>query len=191
MDKIIAITGGIGSGKSSVSKIIKSLGYKVFSADEVYASLILNKDFVLSIYNALGIKTASEDFDRKLVAEKVFNDSEKLKILNDITHPAVMKKLLELSKSCKGVVFNEVPLLFESGYESAYDNIIVVKRSLGDRVKSVSLRDNLDESEVLLRINNQFDYENNLNIEHTLIVNDGSLSELESKVKVAIEKVIK
>lgn len=191
MDKLIAITGGIGSGKSSVSKIIKSLGYKVFSADEVYASLLLDENFVLKVYNALDIKTSSTVFDRKLVAEKVFNNSDYLKKLNDITHPAVMEKLFSLSSACRGVVFNEVPLLFESGNEKKYDEIIVVKRSLAERVKAVSLRDNLDKEEVLLRINNQFDYENNLINEHTLIINDGSLSDLEVKVKVALEKIIK
>ncbi len=189
MGKIIAITGGIGSGKSSVSKIIKSLGYKVFSADEVYSSLLLDKDSVKTIYNALNVTSDSYEFNRKLVADKVFSNKESLQKLNDITHPIIMKKMLELS-SGEEVVFNEVPLLFEGGYEKFYDNVIIVIRDINSRVNSVALRDGLSKEEVLLRINNQYNYENKLNKAHTVIVDDGSLEELTSKVKVALEKII-
>ncbi len=191
MNKLIAITGGIGSGKTSVCKIIKSLGYKVFSADETYSELLNDKSFVKTIYDALDIKSNNYVFDRKLVANKVFNDNNCLKKLNDITHPLIMKKMLENSKKESGVIFNEVPLLFESGYQNHYDGIIVVKRSLEDRVNSVTKRDGISKNDVLARINNQFDYENKLNIEHTLIVNDGSLDKLTSSVKVVLEKIVK
>ena len=191
MNKLIAITGGIGSGKTSVSKIIKSLGYKVFSADETYSELLNDKSFVKTIYDALDIKSTNYVFDRKLVANKVFNDNDCLKKLNDITHPLIMKKMLENSKNESGVIFNEVPLLFESGYQNLYDEIIVVKRSLEDRVNSVTKRDGISKNDVLARINNQYDYENKLNIEHTLIVNDGSLDKLTSSVKVVLEKIVK
>ena len=74
MNKIIAITGGIGSGKSTVSKIIKDLGYKVYSADEIYKELIKDKNFVKEIYKALDIKTDDFIFDKNLISSRVFKN---------------------------------------------------------------------------------------------------------------------
>ncbi|MBO5888728.1 MAG: dephospho-CoA kinase [Clostridia bacterium] len=190
-NKLIAITGGIGSGKSTVSKIIKDLGYPVFSADEVYKNLIKNKDFVKKIYDGLGIESNSYNFDKSLISSKVFNDKEMLKKLNEITHPEVMNELIKLSKEKGGVVFNEVPLLFESNFESLYDTVIIVVRNLNDRVSSVALRDNISKEEVLLRVNNQINYENIKSNAHTLICNNGSLSELAVKVKAVIDNIVK
>ena len=85
MDKIIAITGGIGSGKSTVSQIIKELGYKVFSADEVYGELLKDEKFVKNIYKTLEIETDSLVYDRDLVSSKVFNNKEMLEKLNSAT----------------------------------------------------------------------------------------------------------
>lgn len=189
--KLVAITGGIGSGKSTVSNIIKNLGYPVFSADEVYKNLIKEKVFVKKIYDALGIESNDYDFNKALISSKVFNDKEMLKKLNEITHPEVMNELIKLSKEKGGVVFNEVPLLFESNFESLYDKVIIVVRNLNDRVSSVALRDGLTEKDVLLRVNNQINYENIDNNAHTLISNDGSLEELAVKVKAVIDSIVK
>ncbi len=189
--KLIAITGGIGSGKSTVSKIIKELGYTVFSADEIYSNLILDENFVKSIYEVLNIKTDDYVFDKKLVGEKVFSSKEMLKKLNDFTHPVIMEKMISLSKEAGGIVFNEVPLLFESGFENSYDDIIVVVRNLEDRLSSVAIRDKVSESEVLQKVKNQVNYENYINNAHTLINNDGNLVELSKKVKEVVGGIIK
>lgn len=191
MDKLIAITGGIGSGKSTVSSIIKSFGYKVFSADEVYKNLINDSGFVKNIYNALEIKKDDLVFDRELISKKVFNNKEALTRLNAVTHPAIMDKMLNLSKAEKGIVFNEVPLLFESGYEKLYDKVIVVTRDEKARVEAVAKRDNVSPSDVQKRINNQINYENISFNAHTLIVNNGSLNELTDKVKAVISEIVK
>ncbi len=189
--KLIAITGGIGSGKSTVSKIIKDLGYTVFSADEIYSELILDKSFVKSIYDVLEIKSNDYVFNKKLVGEKVFSNKEMLKKLNEFTHPVIMDKMISLSKEVGGTVFNEVPLLFESGFENLYDEIIIVKRNLEDRLSSVAVRDNVSASEVLLKVKNQVNYENYINNAHTLINNDGDLVELSKKVKEVVSGIIK
>ncbi len=189
--KLIAITGGIGSGKSTVSKIIKDLGYPVFSADEVYKNLIKEKAFVKKIYDALGIESQDYSFNKELISSKVFNDKSLVKKLNDTTHPAVIGELIRLSKESGGIVFNEVPLLFESNFENLYDKVIIVTRNLKDRVLAVASRDGLSEKEVLLRVNNQINYENINNNAHTLISNDKSLEELTNKVKAVIDSIVK
>ncbi len=190
-NRIYAITGGIGSGKSTVSKIIKDSGFEVFSADEVYKELLLSKDFVKSIYDALSIKTDDYVFDTKLVSSKVFNDKKLLKKLNETTHPIIMQKLIEKSKKIDGVCFNEVPLLFESGYENLYSGVIVVKRDVALREKDVIKRDNITKEEFTKRLNSQFNYKNLDEKLHTVITNDGDFKELELKVKAVLGEIIK
>ena len=149
MKKVYAITGGIGSGKSAVSSIIKELGYPVFSADEVYASLLKNNNFSKQIYTLLGLQfNIEKGFDRKEIANVVFNNEEKLKLLNAFTHDKVMAELKRLNDSETGIVFNEVPLLFEGGYQNMYDGVIVVYRNLEDRINAVVSRDNVSRKEV-------------------------------------------
>ena len=187
-NKLIAITGGIGSGKTSVSKVIKSLGYTVFSADEVYKELILDKKFVKKIYKVLDLKTTETTFNKDVVSKKVFENNLYLKKLNKLTHPVVMKTLINKSKKVKGLVFNEVPLLFESGYEGLYDNVIVVLKNLNERIELIKVRDNLTEVEIKSRINNQFNYENLNKDAYTIIDNNGDLESLSVKVRAVIEK---
>jgi dephospho-CoA kinase len=191
INKIIAITGGIGSGKSSVIETIKSLGYVCFSADEVYKNLLLDKTFVKGVYNVLNIENAPDVFDRELVSSLVFSNKELLKKLNDYTHPIIMETMISNSKKIGGVVFNEVPLLFESGYENLYDNVIVVCRDKNSRINAVVNRDGLSVEAVENRIKNQLDYENISLSAHTILRNDGSLEELSGKVKAVISEIIK
>ena len=193
-NKLIAITGGIGSGKSAVCKILKDFGYSVFSADEVYAELLNDLSFVKEIYNALNIENAPDFFDRNLVSKIVFNNKEKLNVLNKITHNKIMKNMLNLSQSIvakDGVVFNEVPLLFESGFESVYDGVLVVVRDVNLRIQSIIERDNLTLDQAISRINSQFNY-NNLNYStYTIINNDADFDSLAKKCRVILNEIIK
>ena len=186
---LIAITGGIGSGKSQVSTLLKRWGYTVYSADEVYAELLSCSEFVKQIHQAVGVEDNSPALNRKAVSNAVFASPEKLAVLNNLTHSKIMERLMDLSKN-KGVVFNEVPLLFEGGFESFYDKVIVVTRPLDMRVQSVIERDGLTREEVLKRIKNQFDYAKITNTKHTVIVNDLTLQSLEDKVKVALNEIL-
>ena len=193
-NKLIAITGGIGSGKSAVCKIFKDFGYSVFSADEVYNELLNDLSFVKEIYNALNIENAPDFFDRNLVSKIVFNNKEKLNVLNKITHNKIMKNMLNLSQSIvakDGVVFNEVPLLFESGFESVYDGVLVVVRDVNLRIQSIIARDNLTLDQAISRINSQFNY-NNLNYStYTIINNDADFDSLAKKCRVILNEIIK
>lgn len=190
--KIIAVTGGIGAGKSTVIAVIKSLGYKVFGADETYKKLLKNGEFKRKIYSAIGLKYGGR-FYKKQVAAAVFSDGEKLKALNAVTHGEIMRVMLKNSKNAlavakNGLVFNEVPLLFEGGYESLYDGVIVVTRKKEDRIAAVAARDKTDEKNVIARINNQTDYEKKDLTAYTLIENDGDMRSLSEKVEEAVEK---
>lgn len=177
----IAITGGIGSGKSTVTKIIKDLGYPVVSCDNVYTELLNDNAFLTILSNEFGdILDDCGKLDRKKLASITFNDFVKLQKLNEITHPAIMERVM---KECDKheVCFCEVPLLFECGYEKLFDETIVLLRDIDKRIKSTIERDKLSKEEIAKRIKSQFDYKN-LNLDkYHVIVNDSdklSLAEL-------------
>ncbi len=155
----IAITGGIGSGKSTVAEIIANQGFTVISCDEIYNNLLQSKDFLNRLYEEFGNVLADDgNLDKKKLSEIVFSDKEKLKRLNELTHPAIMNEAIK-RMSGKGIFFCEVPLLFECGYEKLFDKIIVVLRDASERVSAIVNRDKIEEKEAYSRINSQIDYE--------------------------------
>ncbi len=154
----IAITGGIGSGKSTVASIIAEQGYQVISCDDVYRRLLESEAVVELLAKEFGDIINFGKLDRKKLADIVFCDEKKLQRLNEITHPLIMEEVFKLMRE-KSIAFCEVPLLFESGYEKYFDGVIVVLRDKNERVNSVVKRDNIPKNAVLSRICNQFDYE--------------------------------
>lgn len=189
MRKVIAVTGGIGSGKSTVISLIEKYGYTVISADETYKKLLENPEFVKGVHESVGLKSESAVLEREKVSALVFNDREKLAALNAFTHSKIMDKMFEESKGLS-VVFHEVPLLFESGYQDRYDNVLIVKRPDDLRIEGIKKRSGLSEEEIIKRIKNQCDYENFQSFRHTVIINDGTLDELAVKVKAVINEMV-
>ena len=196
MNKIIAITGGIGSGKSTALKIIENLGYKSFSADKIYSELILEKDFIYEISSALGISVLLVDgktcLNKVEISSKVFSDKEKLKRLNSITHPKIMQRMIDSAKAQNGLVFCEVPLLFEGGFEKLFDYVFIIKRNDKARFESASLRDGKTTKQIEEIAKNQFDYAKIQENAHTLIIeNNGNETALAEKIELAIKNIQK
>ncbi len=190
--KIYAITGGIGSGKSLVIQYLSKKGYITYSADEIYDLLLKDDCFVYEIYKVLQIPYKKGDkFNRELVSKVVFNDKTKLNLLNDFTHKKIMTKMLALSKNHNLLVFNEVPLLFESGFENLYDGVIVIVRDTAERINAVIKRDGKTKEQVENIIKNQFDYDKISQKKHILIVNDGDIKSLYSKVDEILSEIEK
>lgn len=192
----IAVTGGIGSGKTSVCEIIKNLGFPVFSCDEVYSELLRDEAFVCAVSELVGVLTAKKDghtvIDRRAVSQKIFSNGELKKKLDNFTHPLIMKTLLsKMSAVGSGPVFAEVPLLFEGGFENLFDKIVVVIRPLESRIAAVEARSGMSRQEVFSRIKNQFDYEKISETAHTLICNDSDFEELKKRVSAALRDIVK
>lgn len=188
----VAVTGGIGSGKSTVIGMIRKMGYPVFSADEISRTIYADPRIQEKIERHFPECISEMGIDRAKLSGIVFSDKDRLEMLNSITHPAIMENLfLEMEKSTSVLVFAEVPLLFEEGYERRFDQVIVVLRDRESRIASVQVRDGLSKEEVVARIKNQFDYEKNKIIAHTLIYNDGDLNALYQKVERAINEIKK
>ncbi len=194
MKKLIAITGGIGSGKSLLTDYFASLGYAVLSADEIYSDLLKDEYFVKGICDAVGVLAVLVNgrytLDRKAVAEKVFGNPAERKKLDDFTHGAIMREMFSRANDCSGVVFCEVPLLFESGYDKYFDCVIVVFRNENERISSVVSRDNKSEELVKEIIKNQYDYSKLAENGHTIFVeNNGTPRFLYEKANEIIEKI--
>ena len=188
--KKIAVTGGIGSGKSTVMKIIAGKGYPIFSCDEIYSQLTSDSDFLNILRHSFGdILNSDGTLDRKKLSEIVFNNPAKLAELDKITHPAIYKEMFRMADEAGGICFCEVPLLFESGAESLFDGVIIVMRNEEQRIKSVTARDKLPEQDVKKRISNQFDYNSADFAMYYVIHNNGDLSELEWQTKEIIKKI--
>ena len=188
--KKIAVTGGIGSGKSTVMKIIAGKGYPIFSCDEIYSQLTSDSDFLNILRHSFGdILNGDGTLDRKKLSEIVFNNPAKLAELDKITHPAIYKEMFRMADEAGGICFCEVPLLFESGAESLFDGVIIVMRNEEQRIKSVTARDKLPEQDVKKRISNQFDYNSADFAMYYVIHNNGDLSELEWQTEEIIKKI--
>lgn len=188
--KKIAVTGGIGSGKSTVMKIIAGKGYPIFSCDEIYSQLTSDSDFLNNLRHSFGdILNSDGTLDRKKLSEIVFNNPAKLAELDKITHPAIYKEMFRMADEAGGICFCEVPLLFESGAESLFDGVIIVMRNEEQRIKSVTARDKLPEQDVKKRISNQFDYNSADFAMYYVIHNNGDLSELEWQTEEIIKKI--
>ena len=194
-NKLIAVTGGIGSGKTEAIEIIKSMGYSVFSLDKIYSDLLKNFSFLQEVCRILKVFPIKDEngnwtFDHRAAAENAFTDGKIKAELNAFTHPEIMKEFYKRAECEEGAVFCEVPLLYESGIEKDFDFVIVITRPLEERFKGIISRDGLSREEIEKRINNQFDYTNLRPNEHTIVIeNDGSPEVLGERVKSAVEKI--
>lgn len=176
----IAVTGGIGSGKTTVCNILNKFGFKVVSCDDVYKQIpdqvlkaVLEKQFPAAVNN--------DKIDKKKLAQIVFNDKAKLEKLNSLTHPLIMKEVFKAMEE-QNILFAEVPLLFESGYDKYFDKIIVVKRDLNQRIESIIKRDDLSKNAVKKRISSQINYEIEDFAKYYVIHNDGNIDKLREEV---------
>lgn len=182
MTKIIGLTGGIGSGKSTVAAYIASKGIPVYIADEA-AKKIMNRKSIIAEVSSIFSENILDDknkLDRKKIASIVFNNPQKLKELNSIIHPKVKTHFLNWLKRHKNhpFIIKEVAILFETGGNKDCDAVILVTAPEEIRIQRTISRDNSDELSVKERIKNQLSDEikskssdfivNNVKLENTL-----------------------
>jgi len=159
MTRIIGLTGGIGSGKSTVASYIASKGIPVYIADEVAKKLMDSKKNSKKIQAVFSENILSENgkLDRKKIASIVFNSPKKLAELNAIVHPEVKKHFTNWLKKHEKypIIIKEVAILFETGGNTSCDKVILITAPREIRIERVMKRDNMNEESVLSRIQNQ------------------------------------
>jgi len=171
----VGITGGIGSGKSTVAKIFGLLGIPVLYADDA-AKKLMNEDEHLKakIISAFGINSYNNGtLNRPFIAAKVFNNPAQLTLLNSIVHPATIADADKwMQKQTTPYAIKEAALLFESGAEKWLDKVIGVYAPAPLRIQRVMQRDGITAAEVTARLNKQMDEEEKMGLCDYIVKND-------------------
>ena len=171
----IGLTGGIGSGKTTVAKVFETFGIPVYYADD-NTKRLMNSDPVLkaSIIRHFGNDVYKNgELDRKHLASIVFNDKEKLELLNSLTHPITIRDAEEwMNRQTAPYVIKEAALLFESGAAERLDYIIGVYAPQHIRINRVIERDKLPVEEIMKRISRQVDEEMKMKLCDFIITNN-------------------
>ena len=174
---IIAITGGIGAGKSVVSAILLNMGYSVYDCDsrakELMNTSALIKDR-LTMRFGNDIYLSDSSLDKEKLGSIIFNSHEDLNFVNGVVHPVVKDDMLKWNEAqCQHPAFVETALLKESGMERIVDEVWVVKAPLETRVQRVMKRNAITREKVIERINSQIgDFESD-ELPVRTILNDG------------------
>ncbi|RDK86870.1 dephospho-CoA kinase [Marinirhabdus gelatinilytica] len=191
--KIIGLTGGIGSGKTTVAKMFKNNGVPVYIAD-VEAKLLTNRSKYIKkkVIALLGEKAYREGhLDRKFVANIVFNDTEKLKALNAIIHPRVAQHFSRwIKKQNAPYCIKEAAILFENGGYKQCDQTILVVADRAVRIQRVLQRDNTTVEEIEARMSNQWDDDKKKELADYIIKNT-TLEETQKQVDAIHAKLSK
>lgn len=192
MRKVIGVTGGIASGKSNVISIIKRQGFKVIDCDLINHNL---QKINMPIYNAIKEAFGSSYFldngelDRKKLGELIFhNEKEKLK-LNSISHPIIKEEVLKEINKADGIVFVDVPLLYESKFDSLCDKVICVYLNRKMQIERLMERDHIDYSYAKTKIASQMDLDQKRDLADYVIDSKGSFQETERQVLKILEMI--
>jgi len=188
--KIIILTGGIASGKSTVGNILKEMGYEVVESDKIVHKLYSKNSEVYNlIIKEFGSEVAGEDsINRKKLGNIVFNDDKKIKKLNKIVHKYVVKELIKrCNENEDDIIFLDIPLMIEEKYKLEkygleYDEIWLIKSHTNTRVSRIMKRDGISWSEAERVISNQMTDEKKEKYADIIIENNGNLHDLKEKI---------
>lgn len=184
----VGLTGGIGSGKSEVSRRLAARGAVVIDADKIAREVVEpGTPGLAEIVEAFGEEVLRPDgtLDRERLGAIVFSDPEKLKILNGIVHPKVGERTQQLQREAPddAVVVYDVPLLAENDLAPLYDVVVVVDTPDEVRLERLRRFRNMPEADARARIAAQAPREERLRIADIVIGNEGSLEELDAQVE--------
>ncbi|MGZ8557653.1 MAG: dephospho-CoA kinase [Chitinophagaceae bacterium] len=171
----IGLTGGIGSGKTTVAKIFEVLGIPVYYAD-VATRRLMNEDEELkkTIITHFGKESYVDgQINRPYISSVVFNDKEKLELLNSLTHPATITDANKwMQEQTSPYIIKEAALIFESGSARHLDHVIGVSSPALLRIQRIMQRDKITKEEVLQRMNRQMDEDIKMKLCDFVIIND-------------------
>jgi dephospho-CoA kinase len=196
--KWIGVTGGIASGKSSVSQILKKLGFNVADADQIARDVValgtLGLQKVSSVFGDQ-ILNPDQSLNRRALGQMVFGNPHKLLQLEQILHPLVQAETLKQKQAWQAageqIAFYDVPLLFEKKLEAGFDGIIVVTTSEQNQKNRMKVRDQLSDSEIVSRLSSQLGLDEKVQKATWVVHNDGTLKDLENRVQKVVSDIHK
>ncbi|MFD9458130.1 dephospho-CoA kinase [Streptomyces sp. NPDC059985] len=192
----VGLTGGIGAGKSEVSRLLAEYGAVVVDADRIAREVVEpGTPGLAAVVEAFGesVLTATGELDRPALGAIVFGDPDKLRALNAIVHPLVGARSAELEGAAgpDAIVVHDVPLLAENGLAPLYDLVVVVDASPETQLARLTARRGMTEEDARARMAVQATREQRLAVATLVIDNDGPLEALEPQVRTVWERLTK
>lgn len=194
--KLIGLTGGIAAGKSAVAAMLQRLGAKIIDADELAREIVEpGQEAWREIIAAFGREIIRQDqsIDREKLRKKVFEDEQARKRLESITHPRIrtlaQQKIQQLAREGAEIIVYVVPLLFENRLHLWLRPVILVACDSAIQKERLQKRDNLNKREIRRHLEAQMGLEEKKKLADFIVENDGSLEELEKKVREVWEKI--
>ena len=195
--KLIGLTGGIASGKSSVSAILRRLGAQIIDADALAREIVEpHQPAWNEIVDTFGneILQSDQTLNRKKLRKLVFDEPNARKQLEAITHPKIRRlaqeKIAESVATGASLVVYEAPLLFETGIHLWLRPVILVACDTATQKRRLQKRDNLTEAEIEQHLGAQMSLEEKRKLADYVIENNGTLEKLESAVKTAVQAIL-
>ena len=187
----IGLTGGIGSGKTMVSKIFAEKGYKIFNSDEI-AKMIIKNDYSVknSIINFFGTNSyIGDDLNSRYISEIIYSDKVKLNYLNSLVHPMVFHQFEKFLKSnLNSKILVESAILFESNFYKMLDDNILLISPKADRISRIIKRDNINRSEIEKIMSVQWSYKKKISLA-TYVIENINFSETSMQILSLISKI--
>ena len=194
--KLVGLTGGIASGKSTVAKILERLGAAVINADTLSREVVEpGQDAWKEIVNAFGADVLQSDqtLDRQKIRTIIFNNPDFRKKLESIIHPRVRalaeERIREHTAAGYSIIVYEVPLLFEGNLQEWLRPVILVACDIGTQRTRLQQRDHLTDAEAQKHIDAQMSLTEKRRLADYVIENNGSLADLEQQVRAVVEKI--
>ena len=187
----VGLTGGIGSGKTTVSKVFADKNFKIFNSDDI-AKNIIKTDIEIkkSIINFFGSKSFNgSDFNSIYISEVIFSDPKKLDLLNSIVHPKVFEKFKKfVKKNLKSKILVESAILFESNFYKLMDYNILLKSPKIERINRIINRKNLSRKKIEKIMNVQWSDKKKINLA-TFVIENTNISKTKTEILSLINKI--
>lgn len=194
--RVFAITGSMGSGKSTVSRVVAAAGVPVVDADQVARAVVeRGTPGLAEIIDAFGTGCLDEAgaLDRKALGRVVFSDAAQRERLNAIVHPRVRdevaRRVAEYGRAGAELVAYDIPLLFETGQQARFRPVVVVVAPEAECIERVMARDGLSRSDAQQRWESQVPLEQKRRLADVVIENSGGLEELKARTRKALDEV--
>ncbi len=196
---IVGLTGGVASGKTAISQVLKAEGAYIIDADQIARELVQpQKPAWSELIGAFGKEILQEDgsIHRKKLADKVFADPKKRKLLNQILHPRIKEEMDRRTKEIgqkdpQAIVVIDAPLIIELGNQRDMDKLIVVASTQTQQIKRLKERDGVSPEAALRVISSQMPVEEKVKLADYVIRNEGSIEEAKKRAKEVFKELRK